>query len=224
MGNAFPEWVYEAFGTMFFTMTMCSAWGANGVLHNSLAVGISWALINAVFSSHCKAHFNPLFSVAEFVRSEQRDFLDLLKTVFGQYVGCALGIGLLERLAGPQAISESVDVAGTQHYVLLFVLAAFLVKFFFSEEGKKFWPDHAGMWAAVAIAVVHMIGGSDADSNMANPAVYTGAHVQNVIQSVVDGGEFDAFSFFEKVLLQNISLYFGAIVSVLVTAYEYKGK
>lgn len=228
MGNAFPEWMYEAFGTMFFTMTMCSAWSNGSFLHNSMAVGVSWALIHSVFNSHCKAHFNPLLTVGDFVKnksSSNSNFLDVLKNIFGQYIGCAVGIGLLERLAGTTSISSSAAKSGASEYVILFVLSAFLVKFFWAEGGKSFWNDHEAVWYAVAIAVTHMIGTSDTNSNMANPAVYSGAGVQNVVQSIFDGKkEFDAFGFFEDQLLHNLAMYGGAIVSVLCTAWTYSGK
>jgi len=228
MGNAFPEWMYEAFGTMFFTMTMCSAWSNGSFLHNSMAVGVSWALIHSVFNSHCKAHFNPLLTMGDFVKNKSSDnsnFLDCLKNIFGQYVGCAFGIGLLERLAGTTSISASAANSGAKEYVMLFVLAAFLVKFFWAENGKSFYNDHEAVWYAVAIAVTHMIGSSNTDSNMANPAVYTGAGVQSVIGSIFDSSQtFDAFGFFETQLLQNLAMYAGAIVSVLCTAWTYGGK
>lgn len=225
-----PEWMYECFGTMFFTMTMCSAWGAEGAfLHNSMAVGVSWALIHSVFNTHCKAHFNPLLTVGDFVKNKSADnsnFLDCLKNIFGQYVGCAFGIGLLERISTTTELSATAAKSGAQEYVMLFILAAFLVKFFWAEKGSKFWSEsgNEAVWYAVAIAVTHMIGGSNTNSNMANPAVYTGAGVQNVIQSVVDGGEFDAFGFFSTQLLQNLAMYSGAVVSVLCTAWKYQGK
>lgn len=228
--GAFPKWVMEALGTMFFTMTMCSAWSNGSVLHNSLAVGVSWALIHSVFNSHCDAHFNPLLTVGDFVRSKKsdRNFLTVLQTIFAQYVGCAVGICLLEKLAGSTDISASAAKSGAQEYIMLFVLAAFLVKFFWAD-GKSFYSEGGknfdGIWYAVAIAVVHMIGNSSADANMANPAVYTGAGVQNVISSIFDSEvEFDAFGFFSTQLLQNLSMYLGAIVSVLATAWQYEGK
>lgn len=188
--QAFPRWIMEALGTMFFTMTMCSAWSNGSVLHNSLAVGVSWALIHSVFNSHCDAHFNPLLTVGDYVRAKGKgNFLTVLQTIFAQYVGCAVGICLLEKLAGTTNISESAANSGAQEYVMLFVLAAFLVKFFWAD-GKSFYSENGknfeGIWFAVAIAVVHMIGNSAADANMANPAVYTGAGVQNVISSIFD--------------------------------------
>jgi len=221
-----PAWMYECFGTMFFTMTMCSAWGAEGAfLHNAMAVGVSWALIHSVFATHCNAHFNPLLTVGDFVKNKdgKADFLDCLKNIFGQYVGCAFGIGLLERISTTTELSATAAKSGAQEYMMLFILAAILVKFFWADEDNKFWNGHEAVWFAVAIAVTHMIGGSNTNSNMANPAIYTGAGVQNVIQSIVDGGEFDAFGFFSTQLLQNLAMYAGAMVSVLSTAWKYPG-
>jgi len=221
--QTFPAWIMEALGTMFFTMTMCSAWSNGSVLHNSLAVGVSWALIHSVFNGKCQAHFNPLLTVGQFIRGGI-DFLDVLKTIFAQYVGCALGICLLEKLAGTTNISVSAAKSGAQEYVMLFVLAAFLVKFFWANDGSFYSEkssNFVGIWYVVAIAVVHMIGNSTADANMANPAVYTGAGVQNVISSIFDSEvEFDAFGFFSTQLLQNLSMYLGAIVSVLATQWN----
>merc|ERR1739845_62379 len=106
---------------------------------------------------------------------------------------------------------------------MLFVLAALLVNFFWAEGGKNLYNDHAAVWYAVAIAVVHMIGGSEANTHMANPAVYTGTGVRDLVKSVVDTSvDADSFSFIATFMFQNLCLFAGALVAVLVGEWSYK--
>jgi len=223
--GALPEWLYEALGTMFFTMMMCSAWNdGSNLLSNSMSVGISWALVHSIFNSHTDAHFNPLLTLASWVKGDSSDFLRSLKLIFGQYVGCAFGIGALARLSSDaDQLATAHTFGGKQELVMLFVLAAFLVKFFWAEGGKNFYGDYQAVWYAVAIAVVHMIGGSESDSHMANPAVYTSKGMHTLVRAVLDTDvSADSFDVFKTFLLQNLVLFAGAMVSVLVSKWSYK--
>ena len=56
------------------------------------------------------------------------------------YLGCAFGIGLLDRLSSSaDQLATAHEFGGKQEAVMLFVLAAFLVKFFWAEGGKGFY-------------------------------------------------------------------------------------
>jgi len=209
-----PEWMYECLGTMFFTMMVCSAWGDDaGLFNSSFAVGMSFALCHCVFVSHCAAYFNPLMVAARVVTGDY-DMAHALKLIFGQYVGCAFGLGLLGKLSGTAL--EAADAGGKKELIMLVILAALLMKFFWTPNSDSTSGVPDAIWYALAIAVVHMIGGSAEDSHMTNPAVYTGNGVNKVIGSIFGDGEFDAFGFFGATLAQNVALYAGAMIAMLV--------
>jgi len=214
-----PEWMYEAIGTMFFTMMVCSAWAdTNNIFNNSFSVGMSFALCHVVFVSHCAAYFNPLM-VASRVVTGDYDMAHALKLIFGQYVGCAIGMGVLGRLEG--ASMAPAAAGGIPELVTLVILSALLMKFFWTPNSDATSGVPDAIWYAFAIATIHMIGGSQADSHMTNPAVYTGAGVRSVIGSIFNAdADFDAFSFFGASLGQNVAMYAGALIAMLVAKHE----
>lgn len=211
-----PEWMYECLGTMFFTMMVCSAWGDDaGLFNSSFAVGMSFALCHCVFVSHCAAYFNPLMVAAKVITGDY-DMAHALRLIFGQYVGCAFGLGLLGRLGEGTAMAAA-GAAGKKELIMLVILGALLMKFFWTPNSDATSGVPDAIWYAFAIAVVHMIGGSAEDGHMTNPAVYTGNGVHSVISSLFGEGDFDAFGFFGSTLAANVALYAGALIAVLLS-------
>jgi len=215
-----PEWVYEAIGTMFFTMMVCSSWGEDtSFIGKSMGVGMSFALCHVVFVSHCAAYFNPLMVASKLVTGDC-DLIDAIRLIFGQYVGCAVGLGILGKVGGDTLADAAPSADGHQGFITLVIMAALLMKFFWNKnsDASSGLPD--AIWYGFAIAVVHMIGEGSADSHMANPAVLTGNGVLSTLQGIFNPSVGFNLDFFTASLFQNVALYLGCLLSMLVTKHS----
>jgi glycerol uptake facilitator-like aquaporin len=207
-----PEWCYEGLGTMFFTMVTMSAWAAEkNILSTAFCVGMSYALMHVVFNTHCPAYFNPVLCAAQTVKGKHNMY-DTLWLIVGEYLGAACGAGLIGKITDFPVLTQATEASKSKELVILVIMAALLVKFFWSNNSDTGVPD--AIWFAFAIAIVSCVGSSDSSNHMANPAVYTAQGVLDLIQAPLS---FD-LSFFGDQMAGNLALYAGALISVLVSA------
>lgn len=206
-----PVWVYEGLSTMFFTMVTMSAWSASAnILDTGFAVGMSYALIHVVFNTHCPAYMNPILAAAKCV-TKKHDVKDTLLLLLGEYLGAATGVGLLGALT-PMKLVDVARVTDSSALVILVIMSAFLVKLFWANNSDTGIPD--AIWFAIAIAVINCLGKSDENNHMANPAIFT---ANGVLRFISAPHELD-LSFFTGALAENLAMYAGALISVLVSA------
>jgi hypothetical protein len=211
----FPEWVYEGLSTMLFTMVTMSAWAASkNILDTGMAVGMSYALIHVVFNSHCKAYMNPILCAAKYVQDKDSNLLDTLLLLVGEYLGAACGVGLLGALTDLTLV-DVARVTDSNALVILVIMAAFLVKLFWANTSDTGLPD--AIWFALAIACISCLGLSEKNNHMANPAIYTANAVLRLVSNPLSLD----LSFFGGALAENLAMYAGALVSVLVSGYQH---